>query len=110
MSYPPALGLTVATEVPVYVAALTSVSRTPPGRTACAAVMVNCATHPPLWWFLRQVPGGAYWAAFAAAESAVVLAEGLLASRVLRLRGPVPYAASAAANAVSVLAGLLLLG
>jgi hypothetical protein len=37
------------------------------------------------------------------------MAEGLLMSRALRLRGPLPYAASAAANAVSVLAGFLLL-
>lgn len=56
------------------------------------------------------MPGGGYWAAFAAAESAVLLIEGRLMSRALRLRGPVPYAASAAANAVSVLAGFLLLG
>ena len=67
-------------------------------------------THPPLWWFLRQVPTGGYWAAFAAAESAVLLLEGLMMARALRLRGPVPYAASAAANAVSVLAGFLLVG
>lgn len=110
MSYPAVLALTVVTEVPVYVAALTVASRAAPGRTASAAVMVNCVTHPPLWWFLRHVPSGGYWAAFAAAESAVVLIEGVLMSRALRLRGPVPYAASAAANAVSVLAGFLLLG
>lgn len=109
MPYPAALALTVVTEVPVYVAALRLAAATAPGRTALAAVMVNCVTHPPLWWFLRQVHGGSYWAAFAAAESAVVLAEGLLMSRALRLRGPLPYAASAAANAVSVLAGFLLL-
>ncbi|WP_329180337.1 hypothetical protein [Streptomyces sp. NBC_01477] len=110
MPYPAALALTVVTEVPVYVAALTVASAAGPVRTASAAVMVNCVTHPPLWWFLRHVPGGGYWAAFAAAESAVLLIEGRLMSRALRLRGPVPYAASAAANAVSVLAGFLLLG
>jgi hypothetical protein len=109
VSYPVALALTVATEVPVYTAALRAASGSPPGRTALAAVAVNLVTHPPLWWFLRQVHGGGYWAAFAAAESAVVLAEGLLMSRALRLRGPAHYAASAAANAASVLAGLLLL-
>nr|WSX73757.1 hypothetical protein OH826_07730 [Streptomyces sp. NBC_00899]WSX80180.1 hypothetical protein OH826_43780 [Streptomyces sp. NBC_00899] len=110
MPYPAALALTVVTEVPVYVAALAMASAAAPGRTAFAAVMVNCVTHPPLWWFLRHVPGGGYWYAFAAAESAVVLVEGLLLSRALRLPGPPPYAASAAANAVSVLAGFLLLG
>lgn len=109
MSYPAALALTVATEVPVYTAALAAVSQAPPGRTAAAAVIVNCVTHPLLWWFLRHVPLAAYWPAFAAAEAAVALAEGWLTARLLRLRGPAPYAASTAANAVSVLAGLLLL-
>lgn len=109
MSYPVALALTVATEVPVYTAALRAASGSPPGRTALAAVAVNLVTHPPLWWFLRQVPAGGYWTAVAAAECAVVLVEALLLARGLRLRGPAPYAASAAANAASVLAGLLLL-
>ncbi|NUS17995.1 MAG: hypothetical protein HOY69_42460 [Streptomyces sp.] len=109
MSYPVALALTVATEVPVYTAALAAASGTAPGRTAAAAVLVNCLTHPPLWWFLRRVPDGGYWPALAAAETAVVLVEGWLTARLLRLRGPAPYAASTAANAVSVLAGFLLL-
>ncbi|NJP47425.1 hypothetical protein [Actinacidiphila epipremni] len=109
MSYPVALALTVATEVPVYTAALAAAAGSPPLRTAGVAVMVNLVTHPPLWWFLRHVPGGAYWPAFAAAEAAVLLVEGALLARALRLRGPAPYAASAAANAVSVLAGFLLL-
>jgi hypothetical protein len=109
VSYPVALALTVAAEVPVYTAALRATSGSPPGRTALTAVLVNLLTHPPLWWFLRHVPGGAYWPAFAAAEAAVLLVEGALLARALRLRGPAPYAASAAANAVSVLAGFLLL-
>lgn len=109
MSYPVALALTVATEVPVYTAALRAASGSPPGRTAFAAVLVNLVTHPPLWWFLRHMPAGGYWAAFAAAECAVVAAEALMLARGLRLRGPAPYAASAAANAASVLVGLLLL-
>jgi hypothetical protein len=109
VSYPVALALTVATEVPVYAAALRATSGSPPGRTALAAVLVNLLTHPPLWWFLRHVPAGGYWAAVAAAECAVVAVEGVLLARGLRLRGAAPYAASAAANALSVLAGLLLL-
>jgi hypothetical protein len=70
--------------------------------------MVNLVTRPLLWWFLRRVPDGGYWPAFAAAEAAVPAVEGRLLSRTLRLRGPAPYAASAAANAVSVIAGMLL--
>lgn len=110
MPYPLALALTLLVEVPVYAAALTAAARAPARRTVIAAVLANCVTHPPLWWFLRQVHGGGYWPAFAAAESAVCLAEGLLLARLLRLRGAVPYAASVAANAASMMAGLLLQG
>jgi hypothetical protein len=110
VSYPPAFALTLLVEVPIYVAAITVASAARARRTALAAVLVNCLTHPLLWWFLRQVPDGAYGTAFAVAESAVCLVEGALMARWLRLRGTVPYAASVAANAASVLAGLLLLG
>lgn len=108
MPYPLALVLTLLVEVPCYVAAVTAASPARAGRAAAAAVMVNCVTHPPLWWFLRRFHGAAYWPAFALAESAVCLVEALLLARALRLRGPVPYAASVAANAASVLAGLLI--
>ncbi|MCL2552777.1 MAG: hypothetical protein FWE15_20260 [Actinomycetia bacterium] len=112
MSYPPALALTLAVEVPVYVAALTAAAAPGVRRTAAAAVLVNLVTHPLLWWFLGRaaaLPGAAYWPLFAGAESAVCLVEGALVARLLRLRGTLPYAASAAANAASVLAGLLVL-
>jgi hypothetical protein len=108
--YPLALALTLLVEVPCYVAAITVASPAGARRTAVAAVMVNCVTHPPLWWFLRHAHGAAYWPAFAVAESVVCLVEALLLARLLRLRGAVPYAASVAANAASVLAGFLLLG
>lgn len=109
MSYPPALALTVVVEVPVYVAAITTASPARFGRTAAAAVMVNLVTHPVLWWFLSRVPAGGYWPAFAIAEGVVCGIEGALLARWLRLRGPVPYAASVAANAASLIAGMLLL-
>jgi hypothetical protein len=109
VSYPPALALTVAVEVPVYVAAVTSASAARFRRTAAAAVMVNLVTHPLLWWFLSRVPAHGYWVWFAVAEGVVCLVEGALLAWWLRLRGPVPYAASVAANAASVIAGMLLL-
>ncbi|MEW1864971.1 hypothetical protein OG896_32010 [Streptomyces sp. NBC_00669] len=109
MSYPSALALTMAVEVPVYVAAITTASPARYGRTAAVAVMVNLVTHPVLWWFLSRVPAGGYWPAFTVAEGVVCLVEGALAAWWLRLRGPVPYAASVAANAASVIAGMLLL-
>lgn len=113
MSYPPALALTLAVEVPVYVAALTATAAPGVRRAAGAAVLVNVVTHPLLWWFLgraAELPAATYRPVFAAAESAVCLVEGALVARLLRLRGAVPYAASVAANAASVLAGLLVLG
>ncbi|SFF32191.1 hypothetical protein SAMN05216251_111185 [Actinacidiphila alni] len=112
MPYPLVLALTLLVEVPCYVAAVTAAAPAPvrPRRTALAAVMVNCVTHPPLWWFLRQAHGAAYWPAFAVAEAAVCAVEGLLLGRLLRLRGQLPYAASVAANCASVIAGLLVLG
>lgn len=109
-SYPLALGLTVLVEVPVYVAAITVSCQVRWYRTAVAGVLVNLVTHPLLWWFLRQVPAHGYWWGFAVGETAVCAAEGWMVARVLRLRGVVPYAAAVAANAASVLAGLLLLG
>ncbi|SEG57963.1 hypothetical protein SAMN05216223_106377 [Actinacidiphila yanglinensis] len=108
MSYPPALALTVAVEVPVYAVTVISASPARFRRTAVAAVMVNLVTHPLLWWFLSRVPSHDYWPAFAVAESVVCLVEGALMAWWLRLRGPVPYAASVAANAASVIAGMLL--
>lgn len=107
-----ALGLTLLTEVPLYVAALSMVGRIPPVRAAVAGVMVNCVTHPPLWWFLHHYVSGtaaAYWTALALAEAVVWLVEALLLRYGLRLRGPLPYAASLTANAGSLLAGMLLL-
>lgn len=113
MSYPPALALTLVVEVPVYVAALTAAAAPDVRRTAVVAVLANLVTHPLLWWFLGRaagLPGPGYWPVFAAAESAVCLVEGALVARLLRLRGALPYAVSAAANAASVLAGLIVLG
>lgn len=109
MPYLSALALTLLVEVPVYVAALTVSARVRPARAGAAALMVNCVTHPPLWWFLAHVPAADYWGYFAAAEAAVCVVEALLLRRMLRLKGPVPYAASVTANAASVIAGLLLI-
>ncbi|MEU3462828.1 hypothetical protein ABZ721_23140 [Streptomyces sp. NPDC006733] len=107
MPYLSALALTLLVEVPVYVAALTVAGRVRPARAGAAAVIVNGVTHPPLWWFLLRIPAAEYWGYFAAAEALVCGVEALLLGRMLRLRGPVPYAASVTANAASILAGVL---
>ncbi|MEU8926835.1 hypothetical protein AB0D10_38940 [Kitasatospora sp. NPDC048545] len=113
MPYALALTLTLLVEVPVYTVALTRAGGVRPSRAAGAAVLVNLATHPLLWWTLRPYaagPAAAYWTAFGLGEAAVCLAEGALLAPLtgLSARTALPWAASATANAASVLAGLLL--
>ena len=111
MSYAPALALTLLVEVPVYTAAITLTTPVRARRAALAAVAANCLTHPVLWWSLSRAPAGGagYWALFCGAEAAVCAVEGALVARWLRSPGPLPYAASVAANTASVLAGMVLL-
>ncbi|MCX5212913.1 hypothetical protein OG689_27180 [Kitasatospora sp. NBC_00240] len=109
MPYLLAFALTLLVEVPLYVASL-SLGQVRPARAAAAAVAVNCATHPPLWWFLGRFTGStaaAYWTALTLAELAVLTMEAALIGRLAGCRGPLPYAASFTANAASVLAGIL---
>ncbi|WP_460494150.1 hypothetical protein [Dactylosporangium cerinum] len=56
----PALLLTLAVEVPLYVLALTALRLATPARAALLGVAVNLLTHPVLWWLLALVraPGG----------------------------------------------------
>jgi hypothetical protein len=117
--YPLAFALTLLVEVPVYTVVLAGFGTVRPGRAAAAALVVNCATHPVLWWVLGRFaagPAAAYWTAFALAEAAVCAIEALLLgrppARPLRSPAPLPLplraAASLTANAASLLAGLLL--
>ncbi|MGP3989600.1 hypothetical protein [Streptomyces sp. 3N207] len=118
MPYALALGLTLLVEVPVYSVALRALGRVSAGRALTAALLVNCLTHPPLWWFLTSgFPGGAPAAGTTSAaypvllllsEAAVWLAETLLLRYGLGLRGPLPYALSLTANTASLLLGLVL--
>ncbi|WP_406198607.1 hypothetical protein OH807_14810 [Kitasatospora sp. NBC_01560] len=112
MPYPPALALTLLVETPLYTAALTRAGGIRPARAATAAVLVNLATHPLLWWSLSRCAGGsaaAYWTAFAVGEITVCAVEAALLRPLtgLRLGEPLPWAAAGTANAASVLAGLL---
>ncbi|MFD0277143.1 hypothetical protein ACFVHB_24990 [Kitasatospora sp. NPDC127111] len=118
MPYPSALALTLLVEVPLYTVALARAGGVRPARAAAAAVLVNLATHPLLWWSLSRCAAGsagaggsgaAYWTAFTAGETAVCAVEAALLRPLTGLRpgGPLPWAASGTANAASVLAGLL---
>ncbi|MFI8459374.1 hypothetical protein [Kitasatospora sp. NPDC085464] len=113
MPYVLALALTLLVEVPVYTVALTRAGGLRPSRAAGAAVLVNLLTHPLLWGSLRPYaagPAAAYWTAFGLGEAGVCLVEGALLAPLTGLppRTAAPWAASATANAASVLAGFLL--
>ncbi|MFJ3788161.1 hypothetical protein [Kitasatospora sp. NPDC090091] len=112
MPYPSALTLTLLVEAPLYTVALVRAGGVRPARAATAAVLVNLATHPLLWWSVSHRTGGtaaAYWTAFAVGEAAVCATEAALLRPLagLRLRGPLPWALAGTANAASMLAGLL---
>lgn len=100
-----ALASTLLVEVPVYVLAVTVASR---WRVAAVAVGINLLTHPLLWWVLSG--SGPAPLTFAVAEAMVCLVEAALLVAGLRVRWPVAGAAAVAANAASVLVGVLVLG
>jgi hypothetical protein len=108
-----ALGLTLAVEVPVYAVALSLGWRMPVRRAIMAALAVNAATHPLLWWSLMPLTGHeSYPMVLLFAELTVCLTEALLLAALIpgmRLRRPDPLllALSIAANGASVLAGLI---
>jgi hypothetical protein len=106
-----ASGLTLAVEVPVYVAALRLVAAIGSRRAALWAVLVNLLTHPLLWWVLAPAardrlgagPGTATVEVWAVAVEAGVL---------WRLsRDPVvAVGAAVCANTCSFLLGAAVLG
>jgi hypothetical protein len=118
-AYPGALALTLAVELPVYLAVLVGARLASWARALVAGVGVNLVTHPALWWGLRPaVARPAYPWIVVLAEVAVCAAEWALL--VWWLPAPPPgrrradrtllAAASVAANAASTLVGLLVGG
>jgi hypothetical protein len=108
MSFLAALLVTLAVEVPLYVAALVALRLARPGRAALLAVGVNLLTHPVLWWYLepRPTPGRVVAAevlVWAAEAGLLWLALGRRPSRLAVLA-----VVSAGANAASILAGVLI--
>ena len=113
--YPAALALTLAVELPVYVAAL----RIAPGArlpaVLAAAVAVNLVTHPLVWWALGAAARtrGGYETALLPVEIAAWLAEAALLGALRRPPGArraearIVLHAALAANAASFLAGLV---
>jgi hypothetical protein len=116
LRYLAAFGLTLAVEVPIYVVSLTQAADVRWRRALVAAIGVNVVTHPALWWGLRPFAHHhGYAGAAIAAELLVCVVEWLLLVAWTRRPGRtrvdllVLAAASLAANAASVLAGLLVL-
>jgi hypothetical protein len=56
MSFPVALMVTLAVEVPLYAAALAALRFATAARAALIGAAVNLLTHPLLWWWLGSRP------------------------------------------------------
>ncbi|MDG6109054.1 hypothetical protein Daura_50420 [Dactylosporangium aurantiacum] len=100
----PALLLTLAVEVPLYVLALTALRLATWRRAVPLGVVVNLLTHPVLWWALAPRPSpAALWTA----EAVVVLAEAAMLWLACRRDPAVLLVTSLGANAASVFIGLV---
>jgi hypothetical protein len=102
-----ALLLTLAVEVPLYVAALVALDLARFWQALALAVLVNALTHPILWQTLGTHPP---LARVAVAEILVWLVETAILWLALRRRPALIALLAAGANAGSILAGALIAG
>jgi hypothetical protein len=100
-----AFGLTLAVELPWYVTGLLALRLAGLRRALVLGVLVNALSHPVLWWLLAPHPT---LARTGVAEVGVCAFEALLLFAVLRREPALLALLSVAANACSVLIGLLL--
>jgi hypothetical protein len=100
-----ALGLTLAVELPWYGAGLVALRLARLPWALGLGVLVNAISHPLLWWALAPHPS---WARLAGAEIGVWLLEALLLWAAVRRNLGLLLVLSLAANASSLLIGLLL--
>jgi hypothetical protein len=107
MSQVTALLLTLAVEVPLYVAAVLALGLARFWRALALAVVVNVLTHPVLWSTLGADPP---ILRVAAAEVVVWLVETAILWLALRRRPALVALVAAGANAGSILAGALIAG
>lgn len=105
MSYGEAFGLTLAVEVPLYVAGLVVLRLARPGRALLAGVLANVVTHPVLWWVLSHDVGPA---AVVGAELGVWLVEAAVLRVVVRRDVLLALLLALGANAASFGVGLVL--
>ncbi len=108
MSQLAAFGLTLAVELPWYGAGLVALRLVEPARwwwALALGVVVNAISHPLLWWSLAPHPS---LTRLAVAEAGVWLLEALLLWAAIRRELALLLVLSLAANASSLLIGLLL--
>ncbi len=111
LGYPAALVLTLTVEVPVYVLGLSAGAAVPWRRAAMVAVVVNVVSHPLLWFglvpLLTRVTGSEL-TALIIAELVVWVGESVATARLAARPIGLGLAVAAAANAASLLAGVVL--
>ena len=109
MTWPLAFALTLAIEVPVYVAALSLVGSVRPWRAVVLGVAVNVVSHPLLWFVLvPALRDLGEPTAILIAELAVLVGEAAALFVSLRQDRWVALPAAVVANGMSFLAGVLL--
>jgi hypothetical protein len=107
MSYLVALALTLAIELPIYLALLRLSLKVPPGRALFLALAGNLLTHPLVWFVTPIVPSHVvdYDLALTAAEVLAMITEALVLRMGIRQRFSRLLIVSFAANAASLLVG-----
>jgi hypothetical protein len=106
-----ALAVTLAVEVPLVTLALAGVWRIPWRRGVAAAVVVNLATHPVLWWSLVPWTDRSWYAAaLATAEVLACVVEFALLTRVVGTDRRLLAVLCVGVNAASLACGLLIAG
>jgi hypothetical protein len=104
-----AFGVTLAVEVPLVTLALTGLWRVPLRRAVTAAVAVNLATHPVLWWSLVPWTDRPWYpVAVLVAEILACVVEFALLARMLHTDRRLLAVLCIGVNAASLAAGLLI--
>jgi hypothetical protein len=104
MTYGVALALTLAVEVPLYVAGLLALRLAGLARALLVAVAVNLLTHPVLWLVLAD---GASPTRVLVAEGCVCVVEALVIRAVVGRGAPLAFLLAVGANAASFAVGLV---
>ncbi|MBL8775833.1 MAG: hypothetical protein JNK12_07875 [Acidimicrobiales bacterium] len=113
LSYPVALGATLAVEVPLYAALLPRLAPVSRSRAVAVGVAVNVVSHPLLWFVLVPLveqAGASTVVAVAVAELLVWLLEAALCRLLAGSGWRASLEVAAVANAASLGLGLVLAG